>query len=353
MNYTINDILGSPQIISAVIDRAKAVENDRPFWRDYLSFREVGADIFATAYGSKSAVRMGSVISPFSEKPIRGREGLVSGTLRVANLGDGFQMDNDRLEELQLMIRRLNENGMDANSVNEVTDHLVGDFREVILAPEKRIDKLLADLMLTGAASITLKDNPNGVQILDIEIPTNKEEAKTTDKGKLYMLFQKLATKYKRYAYQEMVMSNETFAKYFMMSDEFTALFRQKLGSNEASVSGLLTEEMLSALFKTIGLPRVRVMSQYVTTLADEAIPLMEEGKVALIPQGELGKLRYKPTYEASDKVPGKSYTEAEGGLLVSTARTSKGRFMEYECKWVPEIKQARSIVSIDLTKAI
>lgn len=353
MNYTINDILGSPQIISAVIDRAKAVESDRPFWRDYLSFREVDADIFATAYGSKSAVRMGSVISPFSEKPLRGREGLVSGTLRVANLGDRFQMDNARLEQMQTIVNRLNKSGMDANSVNEVTDYLVGDFSELVLAPEKRIDKLLADLMLTGAASITLKDNPNGVQVLDIEIPTNKEEAKTTDKGKLFILLQKLATKYRRYRYKEVVMSNETFAKYFMLSDEFTALFKQKLGTNEASVRGLLTIDMLSALFQSFGLPRVRVVSQFVRTLNDEDIPMLEEGKIALIPEGNLGYLRWKRTYEAGDRVPGKVYTEANGGLLVSTERNSKGRFMEYECKWVPELTQARAIVNIDLTKAI
>ena len=242
---------------------------------------------------------------------------------------------------------------MDANSVSEVTDYLVGDFSELVLAPEKRIDKLLADLMLTGAASITLKDNPNGVQVLDIEIPTNKEEAKTTDKGKLFILLQKLATKYRRYRYKEVVMSNETFAKYFMLSDEFTALFKQKLGTNEASVSGLLTIDMLSALFQSFGLPRVRVVSQFVRTLSDEDIPMLEEGKSALIPEGNLGYLRWKRTYEAGDRVPGKVYTEANGGLLVSTERNSKGRFMEYECKWVPELTQARAIVSIDLTKAI
>ncbi len=353
MNYTINDILGSPQIIGAVIDRAKAVQNDQPFWRDYLSFRETNSDIFATAYGAKSAVRMGSVIDAYSEKPIRNRQGLVEGTLQVANLGDRFQMDNARLEQMQTLIDRLNRSGMDANSVREVTDFLVDDFNELVLAPEKRMDKVLSDLMLNGSASITLKDNPQGVQVLDLEMPTNKEEAKTTDKGKLFTLLQKLATKYRRYRYREVLMSNETFAKYFMLSDEFKALFKQKLGTNEATVTGLLTIDMLSALFVSFGLPKVRVVSQFVRTLNDEDIPMLEEGKIAFVPEGNLGYMRWKRTYESGDRVPGKVYTESEGGVLVATERTNKGRFMEYECKWVPELTQARAIVNIDLTKAI
>lgn len=349
-NYTLNEILGNPQIVGAVIDRSKVTEGDRPFWRDYLTFREVNSDIFATAYGAKSAVRMGSVIDAYSEKPVRGRDGLTQGTLQVATLGDRFQMDNARLEQLQALIDRLNRNQMDAASVTEITDFLTDDFRELILAPEKRMDKLLADLLVNGAASITLKDNPKGVQVLDLEIPTEKAKATGADKGKVFAFLQKLATKYRRYRYKEIVLSDATFNKFFMLSDEFKALFKSKLGTNEATVSGLLTPEMLSALFKSFGLPSVRVVANYVRTIDDQELPLLEEGKMAFIPEGQLGYLRWKETYESTDPVPGITYTRSEGGVLVATERNKRGRFMEYECKWVPEITQARSVISVDVT---
>ena len=114
--YTINDILSSPQILSAVIERARATENDAPFWQDYLDFQMVSSDIFATAYGSKSGARMGSVIADYSNKPLRGREGLVPGQLQVANLGDRFQLGRDDLENLQNLINRMNATGMEAGS---------------------------------------------------------------------------------------------------------------------------------------------------------------------------------------------------------------------------------------------
>ncbi len=348
--YTVNDILGSPQIVTSVIDRARAVEQDKPFWRDYLRFQETTQALFKTAYGSKSAVRMGSVLADYGNKPLRGREGLTPGVLEVATLGDRFQMGKDRLEQLQDLIARMTASGMSAESVTEVTNFLVDDFRELLLAPEKRMDKVLSDLLLTGASSIRVKDNPKGVEILDIEIPSNAEKATGPDKGKVFQMLQKIATKYKRYAYREILMSNETFTKYFMLSDEFKALIKVKLGTSETSMTGLLTVGMLTALFGTVGLPPVRVVSNFVRDLSDTDIPMLEEGKIAFVPRTELGFMRWKETYESKDNVPGKVYSRNEGGLLVSTERTNEGRFMEYECKWVPEIKEAKAIVSVDLT---
>lgn len=339
--------------MGAVIDRTRAVEQDRPFWRDYLTFRETTQGIFKTAYGSKSAVRMGSVIDAFSNKPLRGREGLTPGTLEVASLGDRFQMGNDRLEGMKDLIARLNSSGMSAESVNEITNFLVDDMRELLLAPEKRMDKVLSDLFLNGVASIKVKDNPKGVEILDIEIPSNVEKATALDKGKVFQMLQKLATKYKRYAYREILMSNETFTKYFMLSDEFKALFKAKLGESEMSVSGLVTEAMLTALFVSVGLPPVRVVSNFVRDLNDKDIPMLEEGKIAFIPRENVGFMRWKETYESTDAVPGKVYVRSEGGILISTKRTDEGRFMEYECQWVPEIKEAKAIVSVDLTAVL
>ena len=350
--YTINDILSSPQVLSSVIDRARAVEQDTPKWRQYLTFQETPAETFRTAYGSKSAVRMGSVISDYANKPLRNREGLTPGILSVANLGDRFQMGKDRLELLSNLLARLNADGLTAQSVDEISNFLVDDVRELTLAPEKRMDKVLFDLLTTGTAEIKLKDNPKGVQVLDIEVPVNKETAKSSDKGHILGFIQTLVTKYKRYKYREIVMSNETFVKYFMNSDEFKVYAKATMGDLEAKLSGILTEPMLSGIFANFGLPAVRVVSNYVRTIADEDIPLLPEGKIAIIPSANLGYMRWKRTYETIDRVPGKTYIEREGGLLISTERTNEGRFTEYECMWVPEIREARSVVAVDLTAA-
>ena len=52
---------------------------------------------------------------------------------------DKFQMDNDRLSELQVLIDTFNEKG-DAATVNEIVNFLVDDYRECVLAPHKRMD---------------------------------------------------------------------------------------------------------------------------------------------------------------------------------------------------------------------
>lgn len=350
--YTVNDILGNAQILSAVIDRSRAIETDRPFWRDYLTFQRVNAKIFKTLYGAKSGVRMGTVLSEYANKPLRGRDNLATGTLHLANLGDRFQMGKDRLELLADLVEELNRNGMTNESVADVTNFLVDDMRELILAPEKRIDKVLADLLTSGSASIKHADNPNGIEILDIEIPSNAEKAKSNDRGKVLKYLQTIAAKYRRYSYREVLMSNETFVKYFMTSEEFNTLFKSKIGASEASVTGFITEAFLSAIFQQVGLPPVRVVRDHVALVTNETMPLLPEGKLAFVPTGELGRLRYKNVYEATDQIPGKTYVQSEGGLLISTSRTDEGRFMEYEALWVPEITQARAIVSVDLSAA-
>lgn len=352
--YTIDELLKSPAIIGAVIDRARQTELDDNFWVPLLPFEETSHPLFKTLYGSVSAVRMGSVIDRGSQKPLRSREGLRHGVLEVATIGDRYQMDNNRLETLRRLVARLNE-ATNPDNVQEVTTFLVDDMRECLLAPYKRMEHVVGSLLATGAASVSLKNNPKGIHLVqDVEIPVVKAKATASAKGKLMAFLNETMTKNRKLGGQRMLMSRATFLKYFATNPELVATFKSKLGESEATVTGIISPQLIVALFGAMGLPTPIIVDNTVLVEGgSEPEYVIPEGKLSVVPAGELGKMRWYRTYEAIDKLPNVNYVERQGGHLISTERTREGRFMEYEANWIPEIKKATSILSIDIKASL
>lgn len=346
--YTIDNILGTPEIVSAVIDRIMIKKNNDIFWNKYLTFEQTRDRIFRSLFGTKTMAMMGSVVEKNAQAPLRGRKGLGQATLEVIPMKDRMQMDNDRLETLRDMIDRLNSN-LTTDTVNEVVDFLCEDLSELIFAPHKRMDKVLGDLLSKGTCSIDLSNNPNGISAIDMELPILTSQTTSSNKGKILQYLLGLSAEYKHLNFGKILMNQTTFFNRFATSTEFVGSVKKTIGSNEVTPSGVVSLEGINATLSSFGLPMIELVNNVVYDLNGSKTEIFADDRMTFIPEGQLGKMRFHIPYELTDKVQGKVYTEIDGGMFISTKRTDEGRFVEYCAEWVPEIRVPKSILNIQL----
>lgn len=354
MVLTLDKLFNEPEIINAIVDRATQTEKDEIFWQRHLSFEETASRTFKSYIGTVSAVKMGSVIDRNSRKPLRERQSLGSGFGEVAILGNSFQLDIDRLDLLNEMIKRYNARGANqATAMDEIVNFIVDDIRQATLAPHKRMDYVVGQLRSTGKAQVKFGDNKEGIELIDIEIPVNKKTATSGADNKIvsYLrgITEELRPKVGRFAVMEM--SRKTFNDKMLKSTEFKDMYKMVLGTAELAVSGgLLTDAMASTLFTGIGLPPIRIVEEFVQKEDGTTVNAFADDKIALLPAGELGKMRWHTPYEITDPVPNKVYTPLAGGHFISTQRTDEGRFIEYMAEWMPDIRVPQQMAIIDVS---
>lgn len=354
MYLTINTLLNDANIVKAVIDRVQALRLDVIFWKKHLDFEETKSRVFKTYLGSVTGVTAGSVIDRNSNKPLRERKSLGSGYGEVAYLGDRYQMDNDRLDMLQELVNQFNaaKTADQRSALNDIINYIVDDMRQVLLAPHKRMDLVVGDLRSDGKASVKVDDNPYGVEMLDIELPVNRITPATADKDNFvqYLMNTIVSLKTKYGNFTSMEMNRSTFIKNIVGTKDFGDFYKQTLGAKEVQVAaGLMSSEMASSIFMGLGLPSI-VINEDMVELADGTYKqVFKDNRIALFTAPKQGKMRWHTPYEITDPVPGKTYTRSEGGMYISNVRTEEGRFLEYACEWIPEIKSPDKITILDL----
>ena len=354
MYLTVQTLLNDPEIVRAVIDRVQALRLDQIFWKKHLDFEETRSRTFKTYLGTVTGVTAGSIIDRNSNKPLRERKSLGSGYGEVAYLGDRYQMDNDRLDMLQELVNKFNQaRTADQNAaLNDIINYIVDDYRQVLLAPHKRMDLVDGDLRSTGKASVKVADNPQGIELLDIELPVNKVTPTTGDKAHFvkYMmdLVVSLRTKFGNFASMEM--SRKTFINAIVGSADFGEFYKQSFTQREVQISsGLMSSQMATTIFQGLGLPPI-VINEDMVELADGTMkPVFADNRISLFTTAKQGKMRWHTPYEITDPVPGKTYARSEGGMYISNIRTDEGRFMEYGCEWIPEYTNPNKITILEL----
>lgn len=354
MLLTINTLLNDATVVKAVIDRTIALGLDAIYWKKYLTFEQTKSRTFKTYLGTVTGVSAGSIIDRNSGKPLRNRRSLGSGYGEVAYLGDRYQMDNDRLDTLQSLIDHFNaaKTADQHSALNDIIAYIVDDMRQVLLAPHKRMDIVLGDLRSKGKAEVKLGDNPEGVELLDMEIPVHFEKPTAADKAKfvthLKARLEALRPQFGKFGLMEM--SRSTFNSSIIGSGEFNSTYKMIFSDAEVALSsGLVTSEMASKLFSGIGLPPIRINEDMVQLSDGTFRPVFADNRIGLYQSDDLGKMRWHTPYEALDPIPSKTYTRSEGGMYISNVRTDEGRFMEYGAEWIPEIKNPNRIVIFDL----
>lgn len=354
MYLTVQTLLNDPEIVKAVIDRVQALRLDTIFWKKHLDFEKTKSRVFKTYLGTVTGVTAGSVIDRNSNKPLRERKSLGSGYGEVAYLGDRYQMDNDRLDMLQELVTKFN-NARPADqqrALNDIINYIVDDYRQVLLAPHKRMDLVDGALRSDGKATVKVDDNPQGIAMLDMELPVHRITPTTGDKSNFikYLMEQVVELRTKFGMFVSMEMSRKTFIKSIVGSKDFGEFYKQSFAQKEVQLSsGLMSSEMATTIFQGLGLPPI-VINEDLVELADGTMKqVFKDNRISLFTTAKQGKMRWHTPYEITDPVPGKNYTRSEGGMYISNVRTDEGRFMEYGCEWIPEYTAPNKIVILDL----
>lgn len=354
MVLTLELLFNDASVIKAVIDRVMQTKWDTVYWKRYLDFEQTISRTFKTYLGTVTGVTAGSVIDKNSNKPIRQRRSLGSGTGEVAYLGDKYQLDNDRLDTLKSLIDKYNQakTGEQTMALNNIINYIVDDLRQVLLAPHKRMDLVVGSLRSTGKAEVKLADNPEGIELIDIELPFVFKTPLVGDKSNFITYLKKEieALKATLGVFSVMEMSRSSFNNYIVGSAEFGANYKMLFGSSELAASGgLITDAMANQVFTGIGLPPIRIVEEYVAMADGSVKQIFADKRVTLLQADKIGKMMWHEPYEVTDPVPGKTYTRSEGGMYISQVRTEEGRFMEYGCEWIPNIGAPNKIVNFDL----
>lgn len=355
MNLTIQTLFTDPQIVNAVIDRVLQTRLDRIYWQQYGSFLETKTRVFKTYLGTVTGVVAGSIIGKNDQKPIRERRSLGSGYTEIAYLGDRYQMDIERLSQLQDIIDKFNAaNTADQRTIlNEIIDFIFDDYRQILLAPHKRMDIVVGELLMTGKAKVHVADNKDGIELLDIELPFNfiKPGQEVKDKFISYLKEQVEALKVKYGTFSKMIMSRGTFNKNIVGSKEFGTTFKMILGANQFYVNGgLITSQMASSVFSGIGLPPIEIKEDYVENQAGENVQIYADERITLLQGDNVMRMRHHRPYVMTDPVPGRTYNTAEGQMSICNYRDEEGRYMEYTAEWIPEFTAPNKIVNFDLS---
>lgn len=364
MFLTIQTLFDDAGIVSAIINRVNQTRRDTIYWMQYLAFRQVTTRVFKDYIGQISGVMAGSINSRFGEKPIRERRNIGSGYGEIAYLGDAYQMSIDRLSELQDLIDKFNQakTADQAAAMNEIVNFIQDDFRQTMLAAHKRMDIVVASLIMTGSASVKNKDaaktDQNAPDLLEIDLPFNfitpaaSDVIVDTKNMFISYLREKLnaiAPDYGRY--QKMILTRATFNKNVLGSSEFGESYKMILGSNEMNLStGLISSALASQVFTGIGLPAIDIKEDYVKDQTGKNVQIYADNRISLLPQDQIGWMRHHTPYEATDPVQGRTYTRSEGQMMISNYRDKNGRYMEYTAEWIPQISNPNLITNFDLS---
>lgn len=356
MMLTIYTLFNDPNIVNAVIQRVLQTRKDTIYWQQYLDFRRTTTRVFKDYIGQVTGVMAGSINSRYGEKPIRERRNIGSGYGEIAYLGDRYQISVDRLSELQDLIDKYNaaKPADQIAAMQDIVNFIYDDYRQVLLAPHKRMDMVLGSMLMTGEATVKNKDdNAGGVNLLEIKLPfkfiTPEAEAKTKFITYLQQKVNELKSIYG--TFPKMIMSRGTFVKNIIGSEEFGDKFKMQLTGNEMYLStGLITSQLASSIFTGIRLPAIEIKEDYVLDQTGKNVQIYADDRITLLPQDKIGYMRFHTPYEAVDGVPGRNYTQADGEMLISGYKDGNGRYLEYTAEWIPQITNPNLIVNFDLS---
>lgn len=357
MMLTIETLFNDPNIVSAVINRVQQTRTDVIYWQQYLDFKRTTTRVFKDYIGTVTGVMAGSINSRYGEKPIRERRNIGSGYGEIAYLGDRYQISIDRLSELQDLIDKYNvAKPADQNTaLKEIVDFIYDDFRQILLAAHKRMDLIVGSLIMTGKATVKNKDkraDVNAPDLLDIELPFKfiTPEVAVKDKFISYLQTQLNQLKAVYGVFAKMIMTRGTFVKNIVGSPELGDKFKMILGQREMLASAnLITSDLASQVFTGIGLPAIEIKEDYVIDQQGINQQVYADDRITLLQQDKIGHMRFHTPYEATDPIPGRTYSKSDGEMLISQVRDNNGRYLEYTAEWIPQIANPNRMVNIDL----
>ena len=162
---------------------------------------------------------------------------------------------------------------------------------------------------------------------------------------------QELQPKYGKFA--KMIMSRGTFVKNVIGSSEFSSTFQMLLGKERFNLaSGLITSQMASDVFTGIGLPAIEIKEDFVEDQNGDNVQIYADDRITLLRSDDVLRMRHHTPYRVKNPLRDRTYNrvQGQGDLLISNIEDEEGRYIEYECEWIPEFIAPNKIVNLDLT---
>ncbi|MCD8265985.1 MAG: hypothetical protein LUC33_02410, partial [Prevotellaceae bacterium] len=198
-------------------------------------------------------------------------------------------------------------------------------------------------------------------KVLEISLPFNfvtptASDMETDSSGKtlfISYLREKLQSLMPDYGvYRKMLMTRTTFNKFIIGSSEFGDQYKMVFGSNQMKLStGLISSQLASDVFTGIGLPAIEIKEDYVKDQTGKNVQVYADNRITMLYADKVGYMRHHTPYEATDPVAGRTYTPADGQMLISNYRDKEGRYMEYTAEWIPQIAGPQLITNFDLSQ--
>lgn len=352
MILTLEMLFSEPRIMNAIIDRTMQAAQDKIRWKRYLKPHESLTSTFTTFYGTTSQVIIGSMIDAHAKKPLRKRGGIGRGVGSVGTFGDAFQMDEARMDLLLELVKKYNSSSTAIQNavLNEIVNFLTDDYLELILAPMHAIDKMLGDARSRGVYNVNLA----GTEYEQIALPIENITASSADLGSFVTWYRNFLEEQadKGKTFKAAQMTALTFLNKVVKSKEFVNTFILKRGAMDINPTSVVTLDMANELISAVGIETpLEIVSERVTLPDGTTYKSFADNVISMLPQDNLGTLEFYKSLRWTDPVPGKVYTQAEGGMvLVSSANTEEGRFLDYQMNAAPNIALPHKMTIIDVS---
>lgn len=357
MDRILAEIL-KPKEFSAFIDERMKLSTYAPAWEREMDTDYSASKSFNEYVGEYSAAFAASVIEKNASKPLQNMPNLGQITGVLGRYGDLFQMDNDRLDHVLYLEDRYRNRAGNMTSeqkkteFNKVLKYLFEPFERAAVAPHKRIDQLYYGGLSTGKLTVTLTNNPNGVQWdLDLGVPTVNLASTSviwsttgTSKPIQDITARVLAMRAAGKNVVKIQMNNTTFQK-MASSTSFNGIFSIEIGKTRVSPSGIVTKDMVNQYLEAAGMPPIEIVDVFILQSNGTAVNAFADDRVVFRTEAAAAKLIIADPLESKDPHPNKVYSTWKDNLI-SQYRTENGRFVEYEM-WALPVFTGRTDMTI------
>jgi len=153
--------LAESQNLQVLIDNALADMNAQSVWRRYLTVGVPSASLtFEAVIGRNRIEAAASIVDPGSKKPIRSRNKADVYTGKIPSITQKFSMTEQDFRNMMM----LESTVMDPAGRKQILmDLLYDDVTKAAVAPDKRIDIMLLQILSTLQVDVNITNNPDGV----------------------------------------------------------------------------------------------------------------------------------------------------------------------------------------------
>lgn len=318
--------LAEPQNLQAMIDNSLESLNSNSIWRNYLTIGVPQASLtFESVIGRYRIEAAASIVDPDSKKPIRSRNKAEVYTGKIPSIQEKVPMNQSDFRAMMMLESTMMN---DQARKNELIRLLFDDVSKAAVAPDKRVDIMLLQILSTLNVDVSTTNNPDGVAYGTVDmlsqayqkqgVPvvwTDAANAKPLTDIETFVQVQKTT---RGRTFGKMLMSFELWLVFKKTAEVKSALSSFYTGSTNKTV--VVTLNTVNEYLTANMLPIIEVVD-YTTGIESDGIigtiRPFDVNNVSFIPNGTLGVLQNAIAVEERIKAPQVSYA-MYGRTLVS-----------------------------------